>query len=146
MCKQCTAKKNLKYGRLFGYLINSINYIDFFSVFITLAGFQMNELICLFFLHFCPSLFLSSFFLFLVCFLAVFFFSLSWLFNASFIHVVQYSFSLRLKIHIKSINFTACFYGLKDNNITLLFLHSFCLNDYTEDLKTYVAALWKSRF
>ena len=64
-----------------------------------------------------------SFFSFLHYFFLPFF-SFLFVFIASFIHVVQYSFSLRLKIHIKSKFFFACLYGLKDNNILLYFFYT----------------------
>ena len=129
--KKCTAKN----------LINSINYINFIFLFTPywLVSYEWPNLFILhsFFSFLFYFFLLFFFFLFLVCFLAPFFR------NASFIHVVHHSFSPRLKIHIKSINFTACFYGLKDNNITLFFLHSFRLNDCTEGLKNYGTPLWK---
>ena len=113
-------EKNHKVWSLIKYLTNYINHTYFILIFFIFHGGAPNEWPLLFlfsfvlFFHSFFSFFLS-FFLFLVCFLAPFFR------NASFIHVTQYSFSLLLLIHIKSINFTACFYGLKLKIKTLLY-------------------------
>ena len=107
----------------------------------------MNDLICLFFPYLFSFLNYFFFFPFLVCFLAASFFPLSCLFSRSFIS--------QCFIYTRS---TVLFFTASKNTyqidkfnciliwteITLLFLYSFRLNDYTEGLKKNYDTLYKT--